>query len=463
MPFARSAAERVRAEQTAASKPQRLSRRLSALEELTVSYSTAAGVRICGTVCEVGGNEIRIKGLSAFAHIGDLITIGVGGREQLAEVIHLDPHVTSAIPHQKQANISLGARATLLGLPAIRPDKSWLGRVVDPLGQALDDRGELSLGRERLLLDREPPRALTRNRVTSKLKTGIKTIDAFMPICNGQRLGIFAGSGVGKSTLLAMLSAVPDVSVVVLALVGERGREVREFLEDVLSSRRERVVSVVATGDASPAVRRLAPKTAMTIAEFFRSQGHNVLLMIDSITRFAHAQREYALTSGEPPVARGYPPSVFAEIARLLERSGPGPAGEGDITVFSTVLVDGDDHNDPVSDAVRGILDGHIVLDRKIAAMGRWPAIDLLSSLSRLADKVWSPHEEVAVRSARALVAKYEDTRDLRLIGGYQPGTDPELDKAVAFAPRLYEYLKQRPAEIVSEDPIKGISSLLKP
>ena len=284
-----------------------------------------------------------------------------------------------------------------------------------------------------------------------------------MPICNGQRLGIFAGSGVGKSTLLAMLSAVPDVSVVVLALVGERGREVREFLEDVLSSRRERVVSVVATGDASPAVRRLAPKTAMTIAEFFRSQGHNVLLMIDSITRFAHAQREYALTSGEPPVARGYPPSVFAEIARLLERSGPGPAGEGDITVFSTVLVDGDDHNDPVSDAVRGILDGHIVLDRKIAAMGRWPAIDLLSSLSRLADKVWSPHEEVAVRSARALVAKYEDTRDLRLIGGYQPGTDPELDKAVAFAPRLYEYLKQRPAEIVSEDPIKGISSLLKP
>ena len=176
-----------------------------------------------------------------------------------------------------------------------------------------------------MLLDREPPRALTRNRVTSKLRTGIKTIDAFMPICYGQRPGIFAGSGVGKSTLLAMLSAVPDVSVVVLALVGERGREVREFLEDVLGSQRERVISVVATGDASPAVRRLAPKTAMTIAEYFRSQGHNVLLMIDSITRFAHAQREYALTSGEPPVARGYPPSVFAEIARLLERSGPGP------------------------------------------------------------------------------------------------------------------------------------------
>jgi flagellum-specific ATP synthase len=249
---------------------------------------------------------------------------------------------------------------------------------------------------------------------------------------------------------------------VVLALVGERGREVREFLEDVLGSQRDRVISVVATGDASPAVRRLAPKTAMTIAEYFRSQGHNVLLMIDSITRFAHAQREYALTSGEPPVARGYPPSVFAEIARLLERSGPGPTGEGDITVFSTVLVDGDDHNDPVSDAVRGILDGHIVLDRKIAAMGRWPAIDLLSSLSRLADKVWSPQEETIVRSARAMVARYEDTRDLRLIGGYQPGTDPELDKAVTFAPRLYEYLKQRPAEIVSEDPIKGISSLLK-
>ena len=462
MQFARSAAEQVRAEQIAASEPQRLSSRLSALEEVTASYSAGAGVRVCGTVCEVGANEIKIRGLSAFAHIGDLIAIVVDGREELAEVIHLDPHLTSAIPYQRQANINLGARATLLGLPAIRPDKSWLGRVVDPLGQALDDRGILPLGRERLLLDREPPRALTRNRVTSKLRTGIKTIDAFMPICYGQRLGIFAGSGVGKSTLLAMLSAVPDVSVVVLALVGERGREVREFLEDVLGSQRERVISVVATGDASPAVRRLAPKTAMTIAEYFRSQGHNVLLMIDSITRFAHAQREYALTSGEPPVARGYPPSVFAEIARLLERSGPGPTGEGDITVFSTVLVDGDDHNDPVSDAVRGILDGHIVLDRKIAAMGRWPAIDLLSSLSRLADKVWSPQEETIVRSARAMVARYEDTRDLRLIGGYQPGTDPELDKAVTFAPRLYEYLKQRPAEIVSEDPIKGISSLLK-
>jgi flagellum-specific ATP synthase len=316
-------------------------------------------------------------------------------------------------------------------------------------------------GPEGLPLDREPPRALNRNRVFRKLKTGIKAVDVFTPLCAGQRLGIFAGSGVGKSTLLAMLSAVPDVSIVVLALVGERGREVREFLEDVLGSQRHRVVTVVATGDASPAVRRLAPKAAVTIAEYFRGKGRNVLLLVDSITRFAHAQREYALAGNEPPVARGYPPSVFAEIARLMERCGPGPSGEGDITALVTVLVDGDDHNDPVADSARGILDGHIVLSRKIAALGRWPAIDLLVSLSRLSGKAWTEQEANIVQNARAMIARFEDTRDLRLIGGYQPGTDPELDKSVLCVPRLYEFLAQRPAEAPAENPIATIGSLI--
>lgn len=439
-----------------------MSEKLQALADLAATYVTGGSVRISGTICEVSSSQIKIHGLSIFARVGELVTVSAEGHNELAEIIHLDPTVATAIPYRKQSGIVLGARATLVGLPSIRPDKSWLGRVIDPLGNPLDDRAELCLGRNTYLLDREPPPALTRNRVSAKLKTGVKAIDAFMPICSGQRLGIFAGSGVGKSTLLAMLSAVPDVSVVVLALVGERGREVREFLEDVLGTKRDRVIAVVATGDASPAVRRLAPKAAMSVAEYFRGQGHNVLLMIDSVTRFAHAQREHALAGGEPPVARGYPPSVFAEIARLLERSGPGPSGEGDITVFTTVLVDGDDHNDPVSDAVRGILDGHIVLDRKIAASGRWPAIDLLASLSRLASKVWTPQESETMRLARALINKFEDTRDLRLIGGYQPGTDQELDKSVALAPRLYDYLRQRPDEQAIEDPIKGIQSILK-
>ncbi len=438
-----------------------MSAKLAELSELVASCSAERRVRVSGTVCEVNSGQIKIRGLSALARVGELVTVSTDGRDELAEVIHLDQNFTIAIPYQKQSRVSLGARAALAGLPSIRPHSSWLGRVVDPLGNALDNGGPLAPGRETLLVDRAPPPAMTRNRVSAKLKTGVKAIDAFMPICSGQRMGIFAGSGVGKSTLLAMLSTVSDASVVVLALVGERGREVREFLEDVLGDKRDHVVAVVATGDASPAVRRLAPKTAMTIAEYYRKRGHHVLLMIDSVTRFAHAQREYALASGEPPVARGYPPSVFAEISNLLERSGPGPLGEGDITVFATVLVDGDDHNDPVSDAVRGILDGHIVLDRKIAAMGRWPAIDLLSSLSRLADKAWTPQEEAIVRSARSYIAKYEDTRDLRLIGGYQVGTDQELDKAVTIAPRLYELLSQKPGDAAPENTIKSIASIL--
>lgn len=439
-----------------------MSGKLSALIEFAEDYASNGGVRVSGTVSEVRANVVQVKGLSYFARIGDLLSIESAGGTELAEVVHFDSGLATAVPHHHQNSIRLAARATLMGPPTIRPDLTWLGRVIDPLGRTLDDKGKLALGPRSMLLDRDSPKALSRNRVTKKLKTGIKAVDAFTPICHGQRFGIFAGSGVGKSTLLAMLSAIPDISVVVLALVGERGREVREFLEDTLGDKRDRVVSVVATGDTSAAVRRLAPKTAMTVAEYFRAEGRSVLLLIDSITRFAHAQREYALAGSELPVARGYPPSVFAEISRLLERSGPGPSGEGDITALVTVLVDGDDHNDPISDAVRGILDGHLVLERKIAAMGRWPAIDLLASLSRVADKAWTQQEALTVRSARSMIARFEDTRDLRLIGGYQPGTDPELDKSVAITPRLYDYLKQEPHETTSTNVFVDIANILQ-
>jgi len=416
-------------------------------------------VRVRGRVSSVGPGRIEVKGLSHAANLGDLVSLATETREELAEVVHIAADAAIAVTFEKQSSVRLGDFATLLGRPVLQPHASWLGRAIDPLGNPLDDGGPLLKGPRAMLLDRDPPRAMDRNRVTERLRTGVRAIDIFMPICAGQRLGIFAGSGVGKSTLLAMLSGLPAAHTVVLALVGERGREVREFLEDVLGARRERVVAVVATGDDNPAIRRIAPKAAMTIAEYFRDCGESVLLMIDSITRFAQSQRECALAANEPPVARGYPPSVFTEIARLLERGGPGPRGKGDITTLATVLVDGDDHNDPVADAARGILDGHIVLDRKIAGQARWPAIDLVGSLSRLAEKAWSPEERGIVETARAMIARYEDTRDLRLIGGYQPGTDPDLDRAVGLVPKIYELVKQGPDER-SEDACDAIERL---
>ena len=229
---------------------------------------------------------------------------------------------------------------------------------------------------------------MRRNRLGKPLTTGVKAIDLFTPICAGQRIGIFAGSGVGKSTLLAMLSRAPSSDVTVLALVGERSREVRDFLDDTLGDARSRVVAVVATSDESPMMRRLAPSAAMCIAEYFRDRGKNVLLIVNSLTRYAHSMRELALAADEPPVARGYPPSVFSALPRLLERAGTGEEGAGTITAILSVLVDGDDHNDPIADATRGILDGHIVLDRAIASQGRLPAVDPLASLSRLAPKI---------------------------------------------------------------------------
>jgi len=249
---------------------------------------------------------------------------------------------------------------------------------------------------------------------------------------------------------------------VVIALVGQRGREVREFLDDSLGPNRKLAVTVVSTGDESPMMRRLAPKTALTIAEFFRDLGENVLLIIDSVTRFAHAARDIALAAGEPAVARGYAPSVFSDLPKLLERAGPGAEGQGSITGIFSVLVDGDDHNDPVADNIRGTLDGHIVLDRAIADQGRFPAVNVLSSISRLAQNVWSKEQQVLVIKLKAMVARYEDTRDLRLMGGYQQGQDSDLDQIVALVPKLYDALVQSPDSPPSKDAFRELAEALQ-
>ena len=272
----------------------------------------------------------------------------------------------------------------------------------------------------------------------------MRVVDLFTPLCLGQRVGVFAGSGVGKSSLLAMLARARRFDTVVIALVGERGREVREFLRrHARRESRSSAVAVVSTGDESPMMRRLAPKTAMAVAEYFRDQGESVLLIVNSVTRFAHAARDVALAAGEPAVARGYAPSVFSDLPRLLERAGPGVEGSGSITGVFSVLVDGDDHNDPVADAIRGTLDGHIVLDRAIADEGRYPAVNILSSVSRLAHPVWTPEQRKLVANLRSLIARFEETRELRLMGGYTAGADPILDKAIKSVPRIYEAMNQ--------------------
>jgi flagellum-specific ATP synthase len=303
---------------------------------------------------------------------------------------------------------------------------------------------------------------MKRARVHKPLRTGVRVIDLFAPICAGQRVGIFAGSGVGKSTLLAMLAGAEAFDTVVVALIGERGREVREFLEDTIGESMAKTVAVVATSDESAMMRRRAPDTAMRVAEHFRDQGHRVLLVLDSITRFAHALREVATGTGEPPVARGYPASVFTDLPKLLERAGPGVEGTGSITAIISVLVDGDDHNDPVADSVRGILDGHVVLDRSIAEQGRYPPVNPLSSISRLAGKAGSPEQRGLVTKLQSMISRFEDTRDIRLLGAYQGGVDAELDMAVLQVPLIYEALTQSPKDRPSADPFSDLARHLK-
>lgn len=438
---------------------------LNPLDTLERAISSAAQtlpkVRAGGIVTEVTQSYCRVSGLSQLVSLGECVMLAGEGSSQLGEVIRIDANGATVKPFDGINRVGLGATAWRHGFVSISPHASWKGRILNALAMPIDGRGSLPQGAAAVATDRPPPPPMRRGRVKIPVSTGVRIVDIFTPLCAGQRIGIFAGSGIGKSTLLAMLTRAQGFDTVVIALVGERGREVREFVEDVLGAERARVVAVVATGDESAMMRRLAPKTALTIAEHFRDGGENVLLILDSVTRFAHAAREVALAAGEPPVARGYPPSVFNDLPKLLERAGPGEEGSGSITGVFSVLVDGDDPNDPVADSIRGTLDGHIILDRAIADLGRFPAVNVLGSVSRLAQNVWSADQARLVAKFRAMIARYEDTRDLRLMGGYQRGTDAELDKAVDFVPKLYEALRQTPQEAPSADVFQDIARIL--
>jgi flagellum-specific ATP synthase len=412
-------------------------------------------VAVSGRIVSVSGLVVEIAGLSGQAYVGDQLQLfGRDGASVRAEVAGFRDGVAQALPFGNLDGLGPGQSAMLLPRTAgsLAVSGFWLGRVVDPLGRAMDGKGPVTAGNQPRPIAASPPEATSRARLGERITLGVRALDLFTTCRTGQRLGLFSGSGVGKSTLFAMLARAAVCDVAVIALVGERGREVREFLEDDLGAEGlARSVVVVATSDTPPVLRRRAAYTAMTVAEHFRDQGKSVLFMMDSVTRFCLAAREIGLSAGEPPSTRGYPPSVFAELPRLLERAGPGEDkgrdATGFITALFTVLVEGDDTNEPVADAVRGILDGHVLLDRRIAEGGRYPPVDVLRSLSRAAQGCLTEEELALIRRARAIVALQAEMADLVRMGAYRAGTDPAVDEALILGPRIEALLRQDRSE----------------
>ena len=410
-------------------------------------------VSCSGRVTSVSALSAEIDGLGGQLAIGDrLKLIARDGGQISAEIVGFRGGRARAQAFGDLNGLGVGAPALIQLASGTAPTTSqlrvgdgWLGRVVDPLGTPLDGLGSLGDG-VACSVRADPPQAAQRSRLGERVSLGVRALDLFATCRSGQRLGLFAGSGVGKSTMMAMMAQQADCDVIVFALVGERGRELREFIEDDLGpAGLARSAVIVATSDQPPLMRREAAYAAMTVAEYFRDQGKSVLLLMDSVTRFCLALREIGLAAGEPPATRGYPPSVFAELPRLLERAGPGPDNgkAGHITAIFTVLVEGDDHNEPVADAVRGILDGHVVLDRRIGERGRYPAVDVLRSLSRTVPGCLQADERVAVRRAREMLATQAELADLVRLGAYQPGNDAAADEALELAPQVEALLTQ--------------------
>jgi len=418
---------------------------------LTAALADAPSTVAYGRVAGVSGLMATIGGLKDAAPVGARLALkGRAGMGATAEVVGFKDGQAQALAFDGLEGIGLGAIAEMeTTAAAIHPNAGWLGRVVGPMGEPLDGKGPLPQGPIAYPVRNRPPSAHSRNRVGEKLDLGVRSINAFLTCCKGQRMGIFAGSGVGKSMLLSMLARYAAADVNVIGLIGERGREVQEFIQENLGEEGlAKSVVVVATSDQAPLARRQAGYLTLAVSEFFRDRGLDVLCMMDSVTRFAMAQREIGLAAGEPPATKGYTPSVFAELPRLLERAGPGAGpDQGAITGLFTVLVDGDDHNEPIADAVRGILDGHIVLSRAIAERGRYPAVDVLRSVSRTMPGCNSEDESELVRIGRRYLADYEQMAEMIRLGAYRKGADPAVDAAIAVNPALEAFLSQRPDE----------------
>lgn len=394
--------------------------------------------RYFGRVCAIKAGTIWAEGLNSHASLGDRVLFSMGSENDLTgEVVALHAKEAIILPEGPMDGLSIGTQVELIFAPSLAPSTSWIGRIIDPFGRPLDGRPLLAGGEERGFRPPPPP-AAGRNRLGARLNTGLAVFDTLLPLVRGQRMGLFAGSGVGKSTLLSLLARGVSADVVVIGLIGERGRELREFVEEVLGEEgMARSVVVAATSDQSPLTRRRCAWAAMTVAEYFRDQGKHVLFLADSITRFAEAHREIALSAGESPSYRGFPPSTSQMIMSLAERSGPGAIGSGDITAIFSVLVAGSDMEEPVADILRGVLDGHVVLDRAIAERGRFPAVDVLRSVSRSLPNAASAAENEQISRARSLLGTYAESELMIRAGLYAPGSDQRLDEAVRIYPAL--------------------------
>jgi len=419
--------------------PVDVARLLREIEELPPLRRFGRVTAVLGLLVEVGGIEREL------AVGGRCVIEAKGDRTVPCEVVGFRSGRALLMPLGSLDGVGLGCRALVASdRPAVFPTEGWLGRVVNALGEPVDGLGPLPKGEIGIPIRNSPPPAHTRQKVRGKLDLGIRAVNTFLTCCRGQRLGIFAGSGVGKSSVMSMLAKFSKAEVAVIGLIGERGRELQEFItEDLGEEGLARSVVICATSDEAPLMRRQAAYVTLAVAEYFRDRGKDVLCMMDSVTRFAMAQREIGLSAGEPPTTKGYPPTVFAELPRLLERAGPGPVGAGSITGLFTVLVEGDDHNEPIADAVRGILDGHIVLERQIGERGRYPAINILRSVSRTMPGCNSDKENAIVNRARQLLAAYDNMAEMIRLGAYRKGSDPQTDEAIRYQPKLEAFLKQ--------------------
>ncbi|WP_024870876.1 flagellar protein export ATPase FliI [Tolumonas lignilytica] len=408
-------------------------------------------VAVAGKLTRVVG--LTLEAVGCRAAVGSLCHIETLDGVLEAEVVGFAGEKLYLMPSEQLKGVIPGAKVTPLseehGIPV---GMSLLGRVIDGVGTPLDGLGEiLTADTARYTTQRLNP--LARRAITQPMDVGVRAINAMLTVGQGQRMGLFAGSGVGKSVLLGMMTRGTTADVVVVGLIGERGREVKEFIEEILGEEgRARSVVVAAPADASPLMRLKGCETALTIAEYFRDQGLNVLLLMDSLTRYAQAQREIALAVGEPPATKGYPPSVFAKLPALVERAGNGGEGQGSITAFFTVLTEGDDLQDPIADASRAILDGHIVLSRELADSGHYPAVDIEKSISRVMPMVTSDEHMLMARTLKQYYSLYQQNRDLITIGAYQKGADPRIDQAIAIRPVLEQFLQQRMKEVVPYD-----------